>query len=154
MASGNLPVQGWAFSRAGEIVRVELSVDFLPEQTIPCCFERADVEEAIDGAPLETGFSSVVSWERFEPGEHVMSLTACDDAGNCSSEFRAVQTARILPDKVRPRGLSAENAQCELVGPTTFSCTGLEFDDATCEGPITFEWSEGTLSWGVAEGCP
>lgn len=153
VAAGKSNVQGWAWSEAGTIESVELWVDFEKQQTIPCCSERGDVQAAFPNAPLETGFSAVVSWERYEPADYEMFVTVRDSAGNSETVFRYVRTERLLPEVVHPRGLDAGAADCAFRGSREFTCKGLLFDGEVCDGDITFAWSEGSFSWEIAEGC-
>ena len=57
-------IHGWAFARSGAPVSVFLrrngSTDYA--YPLPCCSPRGDVQQAVEGAPLDTGYSGVVNY--------------------------------------------------------------------------------------------
>lgn len=140
--------QGWTYSTAGDIVSVELFVDGKKEATLPCCSERGDVP-----GPERSGFSGVLNWGRFEPGDHAAVLVVTDAAGNVLSEARTITTVAALPDVPFARDLSFDGATC-TTSSTELLCTGLAFAQGTCAGEMRLAWQNGKQALEVIQGCP
>ncbi len=152
VASGVSNAQGWAFSTEGTIEEVELFVDGQSEGRLPCCSPRGDVEESVAGAPRDTGFAGAVSWGRFASGEHSMELRVRDSAGNALALWRQVRTVKMLPDVAFARNLEWGEA-CDLLAGGRLRCSGLGFEQGSCAGNITFQWSNGKQAFELVEGC-
>lgn len=157
IASGISNFQGWAFSSAGAITSVRLERNGSTVITAPCCSERGDVKNSIPGAPLNTGFAAVVNWGNLGDGTSNFTLVIRDSAGNERRETRSVQTVQILNGVPFAANLGFTNStQCNLItfdGRAGFECSGLSFQQGTCNGKITFAWLNGKQGVEVVEGC-
>lgn len=157
IASGIANFQGWAFSTAGSISSVRLERNGSTVITAPCCSERGDVKNSIPGAPLNTGFAAVVNWGNQGDGTNNFTLVIRDSAGNERRETRSVQTVQILNGVPFTSNLGfTNNTQCELIdfnGRAGFECSGLSFQQGTCNGKITFAWLNGKQAVEVVDGC-
>lgn len=157
IASGISNFQGWAFSSAGAITSVRLERNGSTVISAPCCSERGDVKNSIPGAPLSTGFAAVVNWGNLGDGTSNFTLVIRDSAGNERRETRSVQTVQILNGVPFAANLGFTNAtQCNLItfnGRAGFECSGLSFQQGTCNGKITFAWLNGKQGVEVVNGC-
>ncbi len=140
--------QGWTYSSAGTIASVELFIDGKKEATLPCCSERGDAP-----GPLLSGFSGVISWGRFTPGDHAAVLVVTDSAGNQRSESRTITTVRSLATFPFARDLSFDDATCSA-SDDELSCTGVAFAQDDCAGEMRFRWLNGKQGLEVVQGCP
>lgn len=152
VATGIANAQGFVFSEAGSIAKVELFVNGKKEATLPCCSERGDVQAAVEGAPLRTGFAGAISWGRLGNETHTMKLKVTDSAGNTTSETRTVETVGVLPGFGFARDL-AMNGPCEFTAADEFKCSGVDFKQGPCKGDITFRWLNGKQAFEVVDGC-
>ena len=148
VASGVSNAQGIAFSSAGTITSIELFIDGKKELTLPWPSERGD-----SPGPVLSGFSAAFNWGRPAPGDHEARLVVKDSAGNTRTETRTIETVKILPGASFLREFSADDASCGWISSDTFECTGLEFDQGTCNGSIRFRWSNGKQAMQVVQGC-
>ncbi len=69
-------INGWAFATNGAPVTVYMRIDGITQEDsiIPCCSSRADVQMAVDGAPLETSYSGVFNYALLSPGAHTIGV--------------------------------------------------------------------------------
>ena len=69
-------INGWAFATNGAPVTVYMRIDGVTQEDsiIPCCGPRADVQMAVDGAPLNTSYSGVFNYALLSPGEHTIGV--------------------------------------------------------------------------------
>jgi hypothetical protein len=69
-------INGWAFATNGAPVTVYMRIDGITQEDsiIPCCSSRADVQMAVEGAPLETSYSGVFNYALLSPGEHAIGV--------------------------------------------------------------------------------
>ncbi len=69
-------INGWAFATNGADVTVYLRIDGTTQEDsiIPCCSPRADVQMAVEGAPLDTSYSGVFNYALLSPGEHTVGV--------------------------------------------------------------------------------
>ena len=69
-------INGWAFATNGAPVTVYMRIDGTTQEDsiIPCCGPRADVQMAVDGAPLNTSYSGVFNYALLSPGEHTIGV--------------------------------------------------------------------------------
>ena len=69
-------INGWAFATNGAPVTVYMRINGTTQEDyiIPCCGPRADVQMAVDGAPLETSYSGVYNYALLSPGEHTIGV--------------------------------------------------------------------------------
>jgi hypothetical protein len=75
--SGNDLVSGWAFALVdGSPVDVTVTarIDGVNQNEVLCCSERADVQDANPGAPLETGFASLIPYGELAAGPHTIGV--------------------------------------------------------------------------------
>ena len=69
-------INGWAFATNAAPVTVYLRIDGTTQEDsiIPCCSPRADVQMAVEGAPLDTSYSGVFNYALLSPGEHTVGV--------------------------------------------------------------------------------
>ena len=69
-------INGWAFATNGADVTVHLRIDGTTREDsiVPCCSSRADVQMAVEGAPLDTSYSGVFNYALLSPGEHTVGV--------------------------------------------------------------------------------
>lgn len=70
-------VSGWAFSPdSEEDLTIYLRIDGVTnkELEVPCCSRRQDVDDAVPGAPNDTGFGFLVNFSNFSPGLHIIGV--------------------------------------------------------------------------------
>ena len=69
-------INGWAFATNGADVTVYLRINGVTQEDsiIPCCSSRADVQMAVEGAPLDTSYSGVFNYALLSPGEHSVGV--------------------------------------------------------------------------------
>ena len=69
-------INGWAFATNGAPVTIHLRIDGVTQEDsiIPCCSSRADVQMAVEGAPLDTSYSGVFNYALLSPGEHTVGV--------------------------------------------------------------------------------
>ena len=69
-------INGWAFATNGAPVTVYMRIDGTTQEDsiIPCCSSRADVQMAVEGAPLDTSYSGVFNYALLSPGEHTVGV--------------------------------------------------------------------------------
>ena len=69
-------IHGWAFATNGSPVSVYLRVDGMTQHDypLPCCSPREDVQQAVEGAPLNTSYSGVVNYAHLGAGEHTVGV--------------------------------------------------------------------------------
>ena len=153
MASGISNAQGFVWSAAGSVTKVELFVDGKNEGRLPCCSERGDVQDSFPTAPLRTGFSAAISWGRFDAGMHTMRIKVTDSEGNTLTETRQVETLRALKEKGFSRDLSLDDADCLIDAGGGFTCAGVKFSNGTCKGSVSFRWQNAKQAFEVVDGC-
>ena len=81
--SGKGLVSGWAFSTTpgATIASVQLSIDDVPIQKIPCCTPRQDVAQANTTFPqaLQSGFATEVNFNDLDPSKaHTLNVVVTD----------------------------------------------------------------------------
>jgi CHRD domain len=70
-------ISGWSFVRGNKDVRVKLRVDGVTlDLRTACCTGRKDVDDAVPGAPDNTGFGMLVNFSNLSPGPHVVGVDA------------------------------------------------------------------------------
>lgn len=70
-------ISGWSFVRGNKDVRVKLRVDGVTvDQRLACCTGRKDVDDAVPGAPDNTGFGMLVNFSDLSPGPHLIGVDA------------------------------------------------------------------------------
>ena len=69
-------VHGWAFATNDTPVSVYLRIDGTTQHAypLPCCGPREDVQQAVEGAPLNTSYSGVVNYAHLGSGEHSVGV--------------------------------------------------------------------------------
>ncbi len=69
-------INGWAFATNGAPVTVYMRINGTTQEDyiIPCCSPRADVQMAVEGAPLNTSYSGVYNYALLSPGEHTIGV--------------------------------------------------------------------------------
>lgn len=69
-------IHGWAFATNDAPVSVYLRVDETTQHDypLPCCGPREDVQQVVEGAPLNTSYSGVVNYARLGAGEHTVGV--------------------------------------------------------------------------------
>lgn len=75
--SGNDLLQGWAFATvdgATVPVTVTVRIDGVDQNEVLCCDPRADVQAAVSGAPLNTGFAGLVPYSELAQGPHTIGV--------------------------------------------------------------------------------
>jgi hypothetical protein len=72
--SGITAISGWVFSTTGNPVTVQLFIDSVPAEMIPCCGPRPDVPAQVPGAPANTGFGLLRNYGRLSPGMHTIGV--------------------------------------------------------------------------------
>ena len=75
--SGNDLVSGWAFAIVDGSpvdVMVTVRIDGVNQNEVLCCSERADVQDANPGAPLDTGFASLIPYGELTQGPHTIGV--------------------------------------------------------------------------------
>lgn len=89
--SGVTTVHGWAFDMqaSGDIDRVEMFLDGVSSGDIPCCSERADVEQTFPQFPLtntlNSGWGTTFNWGLLSAGSHTMRLEVTSTTGQSLS---------------------------------------------------------------------
>ena len=84
--AGNGTINGWAFATNGAEVEVHPRIDGITQQDviIPCCGPRQDVMNAVQGAPLNTGYAGSINYALLGPGQHTVGVEihaqGCDPA--------------------------------------------------------------------------
>lgn len=97
-------VSGWVFSTTGNPVTVQLLIDGVATETIPCCGPRPDVAGAVTGAPANTGFGLLRNHKRLTPGTHTIAVQF-----SATGESPVTDTHTVMV--VKPGGLSGENPE-------------------------------------------
>lgn len=97
-------ISGWVFSTTGNPVTLQLFIDGVADQTIPCCGSRPDVAAAIAGAPANTGFGLLVNHKRLTPGPHTLAVQF-----SATGETPVTDIHNVII--VKPGGLSGENPE-------------------------------------------
>ncbi|MBI3300811.1 MAG: hypothetical protein HYZ72_01845 [Deltaproteobacteria bacterium] len=94
--SGIALVSGWAFSTMGAAVTVKPRIDGTTQSNvIPCCGPRADVQDPnVPGAPLNTGFGSVINYGAITAGPHTIGIEVSAPGETTVIVDHAVMTAR------------------------------------------------------------
>lgn len=157
VASGVSNAQGWAFSSAGSITSIRLLRNGQPFLSLPCCSERGDVQAAMPGAPLLSGFSAAVNWG-LNPGVQSLTLVVRDSAGNELRENRTIAGVRPLGRTAFARDLTwGPGTSCApftaASGRAGITCTGLSFEQGACGGSLRLLWNDGKQTFEVADGC-
>ena len=69
-------IRGWAFATNKAPVSVSLRVDGTTQQDypLPCCGPREDVQQGVEGAPLNTSYAGVVNYAHLGAGEHTVGV--------------------------------------------------------------------------------
>ena len=69
-------VHGWAFATNGAPVSVSLRIDGTTQHDypLPCCGPREDVQQKVEGAPLNTSYSGVINYAHLGSGEHTVGV--------------------------------------------------------------------------------
>ena len=69
-------VHGWAFATNGSPVSVYLRIDGTTQHDypLPCCGPREDVQQKVEGAPLNTSYSGVINYAHLGSGEHTVGV--------------------------------------------------------------------------------
>jgi len=100
IASGISNVQGWAFTTtpgASIETLVQILIDGAPSIHVPCCSDRADVQQRFSGAPLTTGFAGVFNWGLLTPGTHTLSALVQSTAGESKTLSTTFTSVRVGP---------------------------------------------------------
>ena len=90
-------INGWAFATNGAPVTVYMRIDGITQEDsiIPCCSSRADVQMAVDGAPLDTSYSGVFNYALLSPGEHTVGVEIRAEGCEPVIIDRTVSVARL-----------------------------------------------------------
>lgn len=97
--SGIGVIRGWAFSdTAGvQIQKVTLTIDGEEITAIPCCSERADVEDSFPQFPeantRNSGYGITFNFNILAPGVHTVAVGIQDTSG---ADFRAAHTVTVV----------------------------------------------------------
>ncbi len=69
-------VHGWAFATNDAPVSVSLRIDGTTQHDylLPCCGPREDVQQKVEGAPLNTSYSGVINYAHLGSGEHTVGV--------------------------------------------------------------------------------
>lgn len=69
-------IHGWAFATNDAPVSVYLRVDGTTQHDypLPCCGPREDVQQGVEGAPLNTSYSGVINYASLGSGEHSVGV--------------------------------------------------------------------------------
>lgn len=111
-------VSGWVYSSTGNPVTVQLFVDGVAQEIIPCCGPRPDVVAAESGAPANTGFRLLRNAKRLSPRQHTIAVQF-----SATGETPVTETHTVTV--VKPGGRSGEDPEM------FFSfLSDLEIDDA------------------------
>src|SRR5262249_2848319 len=100
IVSGVALVRGWAFAaRPGvQIGGVELFIDGLLADDIPCCSERADVQAAFPQFPapntLHSGWATTRNWGILTAGRHTVGVVIKNSAGQ--TLFTKTRTVTVV----------------------------------------------------------
>lgn len=157
VATGVSNAQGWAFSTAGAITSIRLERNGAHFATLPCCSERGDVKQVNPAAPELSGFSAAINWGLLGNGTSNLTLVIRDSAGNERRDTRTVRGVQVLTGRPFVTGLGfTQSTFCQLFnqnGRAFAECSGLSFQQGTCNGDITFGWQNGKQAFEVVEGC-
>ncbi len=74
--TGNGTINGWAFATNGAEVEVHPRIDGTTQEDviIPCCGPRQDVANAVEGAPLNTGYAGSINFALLGAGPHTVGV--------------------------------------------------------------------------------
>lgn len=97
-------ISGWVFSPTGNPVTVQLLIDGVAMETIPCCGPRPDVVGSVAGAPPNTGFGLLRNHKRLTPGPHTIAVQF-----SATGETPVTDTHTVTV--VKPGGLSGEDPE-------------------------------------------
>jgi YVTN family beta-propeller protein len=81
--SGIGTISGWAFSSAANAqVTVQLRIDGVSQNIIPCCVDRSDVAQQFPDMPqaLRSGFGLLYNFNLLSAGTHTIAIEVHDDA--------------------------------------------------------------------------
>jgi hypothetical protein len=102
VVSGIALVRGWAFATQTDvhIESVKLLIDGGFGEEIPCCSERADVQQAFSAFPavntLNSGWGVLLNWGRFGSGIHTIRVRVKSTAGDVFwSAIRTITVTKI-----------------------------------------------------------
>lgn len=74
--TGNGTINGWALATNGADVEVHPRIDGTTQEDviIPCCGPRQDVANAVEGAPLNTGYAGSINYALLGAGQHTVGV--------------------------------------------------------------------------------
>ena len=122
-------IRGWAFATNGSLVSVYLRIDGTTQHDyrLPCCGPREDVQQAVEGAPLNTSYSGVVNYAHLGSGEHTVGVEI--QAEGCEPVMIEHTVTIVVPGNVEINeafsfeeswtGVDVHNDQILIVNATT-----------------------------------
>lgn len=157
VATGVSNIQGWTYSTAGSITSVRIERNGQHFLTIPCCSERGDVKGSNPSIPVLTGFSAASSWGLLGNGPTQITLVIRDSANNELRETRTINSVQPFSGVPRVTNLGfLPTSSCEFRtenGVAKAECSNLTFTQGTCNGRMTFAWSNGKGAFELFDGC-
>ncbi len=151
--SGVRNIRGWAFATNLEGQAVPVTVrsrlDGVTGDEIPCCVPRQDVRDAVEGAPLETGFSAQINYGILTEGAHTIGVEITAEGCDPMIIDRSVRVVK-LGGKEFVTGLDLSGASVSVEGNRIVISGATVSDEAgSVEDTFTLEFGAESQSLNI-----